>query len=431
MKPRLLSTVALLTLAFLGTFLLCTADASAARLQHKETGEIITGTVTKQTINKMTVFKLETGEPKFITFDEWEVLEADPEPAEAEPPAALPAEGASAPTAAVAPKPEKTPVTKVHILPVSGTIEHYALVEALQKGVADAKKRGASVVIFRLNTPGGRIDLGEKIVDLVQQIDEWAIPVAWVKGDENRALSCGAFIALATQKIFMAPGTTLGAATPFRTGLWGAEIDEKLTSAFRARFRSLAKQRGHPVAIADAMVDNSVSVVQVFLDGKQMLVTSEEAAQMAKEYKDGDRFKRGKTVSKRGKLITLTDQEALEFQICSAIADSGQEVAKALGFEKSVVEEASWIPTWVETTSRKRNQVVEKYKAEFETHLSRAQFATSRTSCRKFIEQAAKALAAIEQLSADPRFDVLIPQKDTDRMKAQLQAIHDSLATPS
>ena len=309
MKPRLLSTVALLTLAVLGTFLLCTADASAARLKHKETGEIITGTVTKQKINKMTVFKLEDGGTKFITFDEWEVLEADPEPAEAEPPAALPAEGASAPTAAVptvAPKPEKTPVTKVYILPVSGAIEHYAMVEALQKGAADAKKRGASVVIFRLNTPGGRIDLGEKIVDLVQQVDDWATTVAWVKGDENRALSCGAFIALATQKIFMAPGTTLGAATPFRTGLWGAEIDEKLTSAFRARFRSLAQQRGHPVAIADAMVDNSVSVVQVFLDGKQVLVTSEEAAQMAKEYKDGDRFKRGKTVSERGKLITFT-----------------------------------------------------------------------------------------------------------------------------
>lgn len=429
MKPRLLSTVALLTLAVLGTFLLCAADASAARLKHKDTGEIITGTVTKQKINNRTVFNLETGGTKFITFDEWEVLEADPQEAATTDPGPPP-ETAGPPPAAPGPKSDRTPVTKVYILPVSGTIEHYAMVEALQKGVADAKKRNASVVIFRLNTPGGRIDLGEKIVDLIQQVDDWAITVAWVKGDENHALSCGAFIALATQKIFMAPGTTLGAATPFRTGLLGVEIDEKLTSAFRARFRSLAQQRGHPVAIADAMVDSSVSVVQVFLDGKQMLVTSEEAAQMAEKYKDGNRFKRGKTVSERGKLITLTDQEALEFQICSAIADSGQEVAKALGFENSVVEEASWIPAWVDKEQRARRALFEKCNADFETALSSAQFAASRTSSRKHIEQAAAALANIEKIVADPRYDVHIRQEEIDRMKARLQSWYEALSRP-
>ena len=429
MKPRLLSTVALLTLAVLGTFFLCAADASAARLKHKDTGEIITGTVTKQKINNRTVFNLETGGTKFITLDEWEVLEADPQEAATTDPGPPP-ETAGSPPAAAGPKSDRTPVTKVYILPVSGAIEHYAMVEALQKGVADAKKRNASVVIFRLNTPGGRVDLGEKIVDLIQQVDDWAITVAWVKGDENHALSCGAFIALATQKIFMAPGTTLGAATPFRTGLWGIEIDEKLTSAFRARFRSLAQQRGHPVAIADAMVDSSVSVVQVFLDGKQMLVTSEEAAQMAEEYKDGNRFKRGKTVTERGKLITLTDQEALEFQICSAIADSGQEVAKALGFENSVVEEASWIPAWVDKEQRARRALFEKCNADFETALSGAQFAASRTSSRKYIEQAAAALANIEKIVADPRYDVHIRQEEIDRMKARLQSWYEALSRP-
>jgi ATP-dependent protease ClpP protease subunit len=428
MKARLLSTVAFLTLAVVGTFLFCTADASAARLKHKKTGEIITGTVTKQKINKMTVFKLEDGETKFITLDEWEVLEADPEEAAPEP--GPPPETASPPPAATGLKSDRIPVTKVYILPVSGTIEHYAMVEALQKGAADAKKRHATVVIFRLDTPGGRIDLGEKIVDLIEQVDDWATTVAWVKGDENHALSCGAFIALATQKIFMAPGTTLGAATPFRMGLWGVEIDEKLTSAFRARFRSLAQQRGHPVAIADAMVDNSVSVVQVFLDGKQMLVTSEEAAQMAKEHKDDTRFKRGKTVSERGKLITLTDQEALEFQICSAIVDSGQEVAKALGFENSAVEEASWIPAWVDKEQRARRALFEKCNADFETALTSAQFASSRTSSRKYIEQAAAALANIEKIVADPRYDVHIRQEEIDRMKARLQSWYEALSRP-
>ena len=407
------------------------SEAGAAVLKHKQSGETIKGTLTKQKINNLTLFKLEGGGTKLINPDEWEVLEADPEPAE--PAAAVAAEDASAPATAVptvAPKTEKTPPVKCYVIPISGEIMHYAMVEALQKATAEAKKKNATVVIFRLNTPGGRVDLGDKIIQLIEEADDWATVVAWVSGDEKRALSCGAWISLATQKIFMAPGTTIGAATPYRINTGAAEIDEKMTSAFRARFRALSQQRGHPSAIADAMVDDSMSVVQVFLDGKQMLVTADEAKQMEKEHEGTDRFKRGKTVSASGKLITLTDQEALQYEVCSGIVTTPAEIMKALGHEAAVVEEAAWVPEWVEKESRARTALWEKYNAEFEVNLNRANWATSRTSCRKFIEQAAKSLSAIEAMQADPRMDIPVHQENINRMKAQLQAVYDSLATP-
>ena len=415
--------------------------AAAAVLEHKQTGEILKGTLTGQKINGLTVFKTETGETKFIKPEEWNVIEADAKPADAKPADAESAETspdqtvpAETPTPDVTPpaepKAEKAPLVKAYVLPISGAIEHYTLVEALKKGAAEAKKKKATVIILRLDTPGGRVDLGEKIIQLIEEMDDWATVVAWVSGGEKRALSCGAYLALASQKIFMAPGTTLGAATPYVLTRFGPEISEKLTSAFRARFRSLAEQRGHSPALADAMVDGTTSVIQIFLDGQQKLVTKDEANRLEKEHLGTDRFKRGKTVSASGKLITLTDQEAMEFAVCAAIVSTPQELLKALGHENVIVEEAAWLTPWVQTEGRKRKMVFEKYKADFDAQMTQAQWASSRTSTLKFVEQAAKSLAAIEQLAANPGFDVPLDQEDIDHMKAQLQALHTSFSKP-
>jgi hypothetical protein len=46
-------------------------------IKHKETGETIKGTLTKQKINNLTVFKLADGGTELINLDEWEISEAD------------------------------------------------------------------------------------------------------------------------------------------------------------------------------------------------------------------------------------------------------------------------------------------------------------------------------------------------------------------
>jgi membrane-bound ClpP family serine protease len=152
-------------LAFAAGALVAT-EAGAAVLKHKQTGETITGTLTNQKINNLTVFRLEDGATKFINPGEWEVVKADeaasaPEsPAASESPAVL-APVAPAPAASPAPaaRTDKPALVRGYILPISGPIEHYALVEALQKGATEAKKKSAAVVILRMNTPGGRLDL--------------------------------------------------------------------------------------------------------------------------------------------------------------------------------------------------------------------------------------------------------------------------------
>ena len=75
--------------------------------------------------------------------------------------------------------------------------------------------------------------------------------VAWVRNSENSmgvSWSAGALIALSCADIYMAPGTSMGAAAPVTLGVDGTTegTGEKTVSAVRAQIAALAEKNGHP-----------------------------------------------------------------------------------------------------------------------------------------------------------------------------------------
>ena len=74
--------------------------------------------------------------------------------------------------------------------------------------VSEANNAGAEAIIFRINTFGGRLDAATKIKDAI--LSSKALTIAFVN---NRAISAGALITLSCNKIAMAPGSSIGAAT--------------------------------------------------------------------------------------------------------------------------------------------------------------------------------------------------------------------------
>ena len=96
----------------------------------------------------------------------------------------------------------------VYRIPVTGVVE-MGLAPFIERSLAEASAAGARAAVLDIDTPGGRVDAAEQIADAIGDAD---IPVYTFVN--RRALSAGAMIALATDRIYMRPGSTLGAATP-------------------------------------------------------------------------------------------------------------------------------------------------------------------------------------------------------------------------
>jgi membrane-bound serine protease (ClpP class) len=160
----------------------------------------------------------------------------------------------------------------VYRIPVRGVIE-LGLAPYVERSISEAEKRGATAIVLELETPGGRVDAAQRVVRALQ--DTKLPTYAFVN---QHAFSAGAFIALATDSIFMRPGSVMGAATPVDGN--GTKAPEKIVSAMRSEMRALAEQRGLDPLIAEGMVDEELEVPNVKPRGKLLTLTEGEAVRL-------------------------------------------------------------------------------------------------------------------------------------------------------
>ncbi|HSO28195.1 MAG TPA: ATP-dependent Clp protease proteolytic subunit, partial [Anaerolineales bacterium] len=118
-----------------------------------------------------------------------------------------------------------------------------AMAEYLERGLSVAERRGAEVVIFQLNTPGGSIDIMNRMVQTIRASETPIIVYVAPRG--AIAGSAGTVITLAGHAAAMAPETAIGAASP--VGAEGEDLGEtiaaKQKNILRATVRSLAERR--------------------------------------------------------------------------------------------------------------------------------------------------------------------------------------------
>lgn len=231
-------------------------------------------------------------------------------------------------------------------VPIEGEIDSWNF-DTFKRRVTDALDRGADLLVVPIDTPGGALQAAFDFGDFI--FNKLRPKIRVVFYIDNQALSAGALIALAGHEIIMGPGGTIGDCQPIFLGTGGIqEGPEKIQSPIRAVFRKYAKANGYPVALAESMVSKDIAVLRLEI---------EEGAGVRVEYVRQDDFdhwtdeekkrvKSKKIAVRKGKLLTMTADEAERFGFAKAVVKSEKELGLLFGIEDFQPEK--FAPTWSE-----------------------------------------------------------------------------------
>lgn len=175
----------------------------------------------------------------------------------------------------------------------------------LNKAIEQATAQDADILFMELNTFGGELDAADKMRTALLEC-----PIPTIVFINKNAASAGALISIACDSIYMAPGSSIGAASV--VDQTGQVLPDKYQSYMRSLMRSTAEMNGRDPDIAQAMVDPDVEI---------------------------------KGVSEKGKVLTFTTSEAIENGFCNAEANDMDEVLKKADIQSYTIEnqQESWI----------------------------------------------------------------------------------------
>ncbi|MFH1226466.1 MAG: NfeD family protein [Planctomycetota bacterium] len=224
----------------------------------------------------------------------------------------------------------------VYVIPIKGPIMDWGMNYFVRRSVEAAKSNNAALIIFDIDTPGGRVDISIELCDIIEK----AAPIPTVAYVNKWAVSAGSLISIAADKIVMKDGAIIGSAE-----VVGAPVghEEKYASVFRSEFKARAQKKGYPYNLMMAMVDKDMEVYEVKVDGKRDFLTRDEIKNLALQGKDVVEV--GLVIAK-GKLLNLTARDALNYGLATAIKDNRDEIPSLFDIKSFKITEA--FPTWSE-----------------------------------------------------------------------------------
>ncbi len=224
----------------------------------------------------------------------------------------------------------------------------------LTRGIREAKEAKCGLVV-ELNTPGGSLELMWALSEMIDHASRDGVPTtAWIN---NRALSAGALLAIACDRVYIASTGVIGASTPVEAKANGdvGEIEDpdmraKIVSAVSKDFKSFAETHKRDGMLAMAMVDRDLEVRQVKIDGVLKLISGKQWDDAREQ---GQAPELVRTIVQRGKLLSLSADEAVEFGFADGVADKLTDVLEKLGLRDANVvaidrARSDEVATWLE-----------------------------------------------------------------------------------
>jgi len=128
--------------------------------------------------------------------------------------------------------------------------------ESVKRRIEEARRRGATVVVLELDTPGGLVTSTFDIADAIRNLTGIKT-IAWVN---TNAHSGGALVAIACDEIVMARSSRIGDAqvifgNPVGPQAVPEELKAKITTPVLSDVRASAQLRGYSQVLCESLVD--------------------------------------------------------------------------------------------------------------------------------------------------------------------------------
>ncbi len=231
----------------------------------------------------------------------------------------------------------QTLASTIWIVPVKGAIGP-AISDYLTREIEQAQLDGVSLVILKMDTPGG---LDSSMRDIIHAITTSSTPIAtWVGPSGSRAASAGTYILLASHVAAMAEATNLGAATPVALG--GGAPKAPSPSDEGADDNSEAKQQGDDES-SDKVPANTAMEKKVINDAKAYIKGLARLHGRNAEWAE----------TAVSEAASLDATEALDLNVIDYIANSPEELVQTINGQEVKINNQSVTlslnnPVWVE-----------------------------------------------------------------------------------
>jgi membrane-bound serine protease (ClpP class) len=231
----------------------------------------------------------------------------------------------------------------VELIEIHGPIEPI-LASFLHRQIERAIDAGAKIIIFDVNSPGGRLLESEELAFAISDLKGRGVhAVAYVP---RTAYSGAAIISLGADDIYMHPEADIGdagAIAELQAGGGFEHVPEKLLSPLRETLSELARKKGRPEALVQAMSKKDMKVFQVTHKTKGTVTyMSEEEI-----HEKGDEWIKGPQVRESGTgFLTLNGQRASELQLAQQPVDSLDDLKLRLGIpadQRLVAMKRTWV----------------------------------------------------------------------------------------
>jgi len=268
---------------------------------------------------------------------------------------------------------------------VSITDAEALLSQAVTKTICDAITKGANsgprFVLVKIDCPGGRGEYMKEICSTLSKIDICPT-VAYISGGPfGGAHSAATAIALACDKIYIAPNATISALGPFvSTSSGHSETDfikiysPDSLATYSVYAATLAENSQRPGILAKALLDKKIGLVEVIdTSGNQSIVQKDAllanqtvvktlcegitpSATAASDATTGTAPQTTSVSDIHGRVLQLTPADAIRFKLVDAVADSIRSVLSDMNASDAQLANAPGIDTTIKQfIAAKRN----------------------------------------------------------------------------